>query len=134
MRVIEEIFKSPPAKARSSKFLNDCVAHDEFVVASIDATVRVGLRLKGQASYRDSKEKKASASIPDGESRRRVVSFIGRSGAPGFLGLIYDEAADTLAHAFSNGFSDAVKNQVLYIGSDACSAKLFAALSSVFRT
>ena len=115
---MEEVALSPPAKSRTAEALELCVKHNEFICCSFDATVRVAMSLIGQANYKASKETKADAAVPDKDSRRRVVSLIGRSGALVFLKLLRGEAPETLCEAFDINLNIQVKQQVRYIGCD----------------
>ena len=50
----------------------------------MDATVKIAMRIRGQACYRASKETKEGAAIPEERARRRVLTMLGRTGVPVF--------------------------------------------------
>ena len=53
--LIEDIWSSPMVRQYRMDLLNQCLDMNEFLHVSVDATLRVARRVKGQADYRDTK-------------------------------------------------------------------------------
>ena len=56
-----------------------CLEHREFVHLSMDATVRMAMRIKGQGNYREPKEKRAQYLVGDSDAKRRILTVRGRT-------------------------------------------------------
>ena len=60
--IMEDVFSAPFLLEFRQKQMQELIDHDEFVHIAIDATVRVAMRVKGQANYRESAERRARIS------------------------------------------------------------------------
>lgn len=56
LKLMEDIMSSPVVEAWRTKLIGECLRHKEFVHLSMDATVRIAMRIKGQANYREPKD------------------------------------------------------------------------------
>ena len=103
----------------------ECFRHEEFVHLSIDATIRVAMRIKGQANYREPKATRERYVVKDGEARRRVMTVRGRTGGVLAMKPIVSEAAEHLATSLTSMVSEDVRQQVRYIAFDNPSGHLW---------
>ena len=55
LKLIEDLMQSPVVEAWQQKLIRECIDHREFVHIAMDATVRMAMRIKGQANYREPK-------------------------------------------------------------------------------
>ena len=104
----------------------------EFLCISIDATLKVAMSIKGQASYRSSASVRNQACFGDDEALRRVLTVRGRTGAVLAMQLIKGEDAPEVAFALQSALSEMARAQVRYVMSDSPSLKLLQALKAVF--
>lgn len=104
--------------------------HDtsEYTCISIDATLKVAMSIKGQASYRASKRLRNEACFGDDEALRRVLTVRGQTGAVLAIQLIKGEDAQEVAGCLEQCLPHSSRLQVLYIMSDSPSVKLLQAL------
>ena len=121
-----------PLLKNTPRAQSKAVAEGEFQCVSIDATVRVAMTLKGQANYRASKAKKASAVLPESQARRTVLTVRGRTGAVVGMWLVKSEKAMDFSDALSAYFPHAYRQQVATFFSDDPSARLFTDLKGIF--
>jgi hypothetical protein len=64
----EDVFTSQRCRALFKRLEEALLHHDEYKHLTIDATLRVAMRLLGQASYMAGKDERASAVIGDAEA------------------------------------------------------------------
>lgn len=107
------------------------VLHEELQHVSIDATIRILRRVRGQADYRASASVRNSAPIPDDEAKRRVLTVLGRSSSVIVSTTVKDEAAPNLAGALLASLSLKEREQITTVRSDAPGAILLAGLREV---
>ena len=81
LELLEDIVISPLVSSIRTRLIQRCCEHDEFVHVSMDATLRVAMRVKGQSNYRDSATSRAGAVVGDEDALRRVITMRGRTGA-----------------------------------------------------
>ena len=75
--LIEDVFNGTAVRDIDARLADDLVSHHEYQSISIDATLRVCLRLMGQASYRASAHDRSQAAFDDMQSRRRLLTVRG---------------------------------------------------------
>ena len=105
--------------------VTECIGRDEFLHISIDGTLRVAMRMVGQANYRESKANRALQYFNDNIAKRCVLSVRGRTGGVVGLWLIKWEDADSIASALRIRFPQDAKAQVIAAASDDPSGKLY---------
>ncbi len=98
----------------------------------MDATIRIMRRVKGQADYRASKEKRADAPIPAAKAWRRVLTVCGRTGAVVGLPLIQNEGSIEIARALCEIMDPTQRAQVIACSLDSCSNELYETLKKIF--
>ena len=76
------------------------------------------MSVRGQASYKKSKEKRNLAPIDDSMALRRVVTMRGRTGAVAMMHLLRDESAEEINSAVCRLVPGHVRHQIKHIGSD----------------
>ena len=129
--LLEDLFSSPKVINDVKMMMQTCLAHDEFVHLTMDATIRCARRVKGQADYRASKERREAALFGDEVALRRVLSVRGRTGAVLGLWLLPTEDTDSICAGFRREFSIQMLNQCESLATDCPSGKLFEALADV---
>ena len=97
--MIEDIYSSPAFERQKAHLQQEMFDHEEFESISIDATLRVCLRLHGQASYRAPAIIRAHAPVNDENSLRKLLTVKGRTGAVVFMEAIREERADYIAQS-----------------------------------
>ena len=106
LKLLEDVCGSPYARGVHRDLVSQCDAHNESEHLSIAATIRVVRRVKGQADYRCSCASRNEAPVPDAEASRRVLTLVGRTGAPLAMTPVKDEASPEVARALSEEFHD----------------------------
>ena len=101
LKITEDIMASPMVASCQRKLLSQCLQHNEFRHLAMDATVRLAMRIKGQASYRTPKEVRESYPAGDAEAKRRVLTLRGRTGAVLAMKPIKTEPAEDIKGFFS---------------------------------
>ena len=115
-----------------TQLLEQCFRFDEFLYLQMDCTVRVAFNIRGQASYRASKEVRNCAAIKDDEALRRVLAVRGRTGAVVHLDLVASEESSKLVGALVSSINEAHRRQTVIIATDNPSFKLYQDLLLVF--
>ena len=129
LKIMEDIMNSPTVTSWHQKLLRDCLEHREFVHISMDATVRMAMRLKGQGNYREPKEVRNSYLVGDSEAKRRILTLRGRTGAVLAMSPIKSESCKDIKDFLLDAISSDVRAQVEYLASDQPSGALFGELS-----
>ena len=129
LKIMEDIMNSPIVTSWHQKLLRECLDHKEFIHISMDATVRMAMRLKGQGNYRESKEVRDSYLVGDEDAKRRILIIRGRTGAVLTMSLIKSESSENIKEFFVSTIPPDVRDQVEYLASDQPSPVLFVQLS-----
>ena len=128
--VLEDITRSQWWIGVRDELLKECVSHDEFVHTTMDATVRVLRRIVGQADYRASQAAKAAQAVPESESKRRLLSIRGITGAVLTLSLVYDESCENISAEVLRTVPLAIRVLVTSMAFDNPSRALYVALKA----
>ena len=104
---------------------------DEWHFISMDATVKVCLKLLGQESYRASKDTRNAAPFGDDTAWRRLLTVRGRTGAVLLLHPLQDESATQIVDALSTRFTSRQLSSIVHIATDSPSEKLFTELKAI---
>ena len=91
-KILEDVMQSPYVLDLKRKLVQELFTHKEFTSLSIDATIRLMRRVKGQEDYRAPAEVRNDAPIPDTEAKRRILSIVGRTGTTIGLSLVPAES------------------------------------------
>ena len=104
---------------------------DEWHFISMDAAVKVCLKLLGQESYRASKDTRNAAPFGDDTAWRRLLTVRGRTGAVLLLHPLQDESATQTVDALSTHFTSRQLSSIVHIATDSPSEKLFTELKAI---
>ncbi len=129
LEILEDIMRSPCAHRQTEVLIGQCVAHKEFRCISMDATLRIAMRVRGQANYRQSIAIRNAAPVGDEEALRRVLTIRGRTGAVLAMAPIRSEGAADIRDFFMGRLPEDVRNQIEYVASDQPSVVLHAHLA-----
>ena len=110
--------------------MEECRRHEEFLHISMDATIRILRRVKGQADYRSAQAVRDAAPVPDVDAKRRVLTLAGRTGAALGVFLTRGESSDEIAGAIAGRWPEACRSQTVSVASDQPSSALYRALRS----
>jgi hypothetical protein len=100
--IIEDIIESPPVLAMKAKWRVQALEDEEWLVISLDATVKCCMSTLGQGNYRDPKHVRAEQDVPEEEAIYRVLTVKGKRGGVLFLDPIISESADQVVGAIKN--------------------------------
>ena len=56
LELLEDVLACPAVANLEETLIQECIAHREFQCISMDCTLRIAMRVKGQANYREGKE------------------------------------------------------------------------------
>ncbi|CAL1144037.1 unnamed protein product [Cladocopium goreaui] len=129
--IVEDIFMSSAIQSLLTSIDLTLRTSSEYTCISIDATLKVAMSIKGQASYRSSAAIRNEACFGDTEALRRVLTVRGCTRAVLAMQLIKGEEALEVAQALQRSMSTLGCAQVLYVMSDSPSSKLLRALQPV---
>ena len=132
LKLMEDIMGSPVVTAWKEKLVAQCLEHREFVHLSMDATVRMAMRIKGQGNYREPKEKRAQYLVGDSDAKRRILTVRGRTGGVLVMSPVVSEASEHVKQLLSAEVSASVRAQVEFVASDQPSGVLYDQLKQVF--
>ncbi|CAK0814298.1 unnamed protein product, partial [Prorocentrum cordatum] len=124
LELLEDLFSAPFVRAARDRRMQQLFDHDEFVHVSVDATIRAAARLKGQANYRDSAEKRAAAPFDDTAAKRRILTVRGRTAAVAGMWPIASEAARNIKEMLQMRLPQAALDQRRSIARDEPSGEL----------
>ena len=123
--ILEDVMQSPYVLDLKRKLVQESFTHKEFTSLSIDATIRLMRRVKGQEDYRAPAEVRNDAPIPDTEAKRRILSIVGRTGATIGLPLVTGESSPEIARVLMESLSSACSEQTIAVASDQCTPLLY---------
>lgn len=129
--LLEDIMGSGVIRRLYRDALKECFDRQEYEHISMDCTVRVLRSIRGQADYRRPMAQRESAPRPDAQSLRRVLSILGRTGAPVLVTCLRTEDAASIAAALGEELLPEARAQVRYVSSDAPSGVMYTALAAV---
>ncbi|CAE7255234.1 unnamed protein product [Symbiodinium sp. CCMP2592] len=129
--MLEDITTSEAFKNKMEQMLTAFSKHDEWHYISMDATLKLCMKIMGQAPYRASKQVRNDAPFGDDVAWRRLLTVRGRTGAVLLMEPLPKESSDYIVGAISDNFSEAQLVSVHYVGTDSPSEKLYTELRSV---
>ena len=104
--------------------------NDEWHYVSMDATVKVCLKLLGQEAYRAPKTVRDAALFRENTAWRCLLTVRGRSGAV-LLHPLQNESSEQLVEAFAENFSTDQLGMIVHVATDSPSEKLYTQLRVV---
>lgn len=132
LNVMEDLMTSPLVESYTARLLEQCREAKEFRYLSIDATFKINLKILGQASFHSSAAARSDAIIPEEDAAYRTLTCRGRTGATLVMCGVRSEKARVIANALGTELSDAQRQQVLHIASDAPSQEMLQTLQEIF--
>ena len=131
-RNLHEPISSLDAQAWSMESMNAALMQqDEWHYISMDATLKLCVKLMGQASYRSPKHVRDDAPFGDDVAWRRLLAVPGRTGAVLMMHPLQNESSEQIVDALSQRFSVEQLGAVVHIGTDRPSEKLFSQLKDI---
>eukprot|EP00435_Cladocopium_sp_Y103_P008302 s3962_g2.t1 len=129
--IVEDVFMSSAVQSLRSNLLLTLERNEEYACVSADATLKVCMALKGQASYREKADVRNSACFGDAEALRRLLTVRGRTGAVLGLVPIVSEKDEFIANALKGALSQNALCQIQFISTDCPTSKLFQTLKTI---
>ena len=129
--IMEDVAFSDAFELKLSEMTSCLERNDEWHCISMDATMKICLKVMGQESYRASKEKREAAPFPDEIAFRRVLTVRGRSGAVLLLHPLQGEASEQVVAGLLDNFTDAQLKQVRHVAYDSQSEKLYGEMLAI---
>jgi hypothetical protein len=129
--ICEDIFQSPAAESVEARIASTFYSREEFEAISVDATLKLCLSVRGQASYRAPREVRAMAPFDDSNSYRKIMTVRGRTGAVLSMEPLPGEKAEDLRAGLAASLSQQALAQVRFMSVDDPSAKLLEVLREI---
>ena len=105
--IMEDVAFSDAFELKLSEMTTCLERNDEWHYISMDATMKICLKVMGQESYRASKDRREAAPFPDEIAFRRVLTVRGRSGAVLLLHPLQGEASEHVVAGLATEASSA---------------------------
>ena len=131
LKLVEDVHRSPYVVDLQRALLDEAHEHGEFEHITMDATLRIVRRIKGQADYRSPKDVRDVAPIPDADAKRRVLTVLGRTSCVIGMDLVKDEASPEIAAALGSELPQHYRAQTLSVSTDQPTERLFTSLKTV---
>ena len=128
MPLLEDVAYSYAFQQRMNKMNTYLEEIDEWHYVSMDATMKICLKLKGQKPHRLSKDLRDAAPFGDDFAWRRLLIVRGRTGAVLLLWSLQDESASRIVEALFTNFTQAQLAAIVHIASDSPSEQIFTEL------
>ena len=103
----------------------------EFQHISMDGTLRVLRRVKGQVDYQASAVEKEAQVLPEHEAKRKILTIMGSSGTCLGLPLVRDEGPEDIATALRHMWPPEYLQSIVSVNTDAPSKELWRSLSAI---
>ena len=129
--LLEDIATSPAFATKMESMSTVLMQQDEWHYISMDATLKLCMKLMGQASYRSPKHVRDDAPFGDELAWRRLLTVRGRTGAVLMMQPLQNESAEQIVDALVQHFSVEQLGSVVHIGTDSPSEKLFTQLKVI---
>jgi hypothetical protein len=129
--IMEDIFWSPYVSKMRTDLVSECIRRDELRYISLDGTLRVVRKVKGQADYRASKRVRAEALFDDSVAKRRILTVRGLTSSVLAMQPIRSEKSVDIARLLSQEFTEDARLKVICVSSDIASFELYSNLKQV---
>jgi len=126
--LIEDVMSTSYVATLRQRCLSVCHGLGEFDHLSVDATLRILRRVKGQADYLCSASARAAAPVGDDEAVRRLLTVMGRTSTPLAVVPVRQESAADVAAALATALSAEQLRSVRSMSVDHPTPVLFQAL------
>ena len=129
--MLEDITNSQAFKAKMERMQRSFFSNDEWHYISMDATLKLCMKVMGQAPYRASKKTRDEAPFGDAVALRRLLTIRGRTGAVLMMHPLQSESSEQIVAAMQQNFIAEQLHSVRYVGTDSPSEKLFTQLRNI---
>ncbi|CAE7836609.1 unnamed protein product [Symbiodinium sp. CCMP2592] len=129
--ILEDISSSTAFCAKIAVMTKSMEANDEWHYVSMDATIKVCLKLLGQESYRASKARRDAAPFGDDTAWRRILTVRGRTGAVLLLQPLQNESSEQLVDVLKDNFTVDQLGRIVHVATDSPSEKLYTHLKVI---
>ena len=129
--MLEDIVTAPILVDKMEKMNKVLMDQDEWHYISMDATLKLCMKLMGQASYRAPQSVRNEAPFGDDVAWRRLLTIRGRTGAVLLMHPLQNESSEHVVDALVQNFSADQLRSVVHIGTDQPSEKLFSQLKEI---
>ena len=129
--LVEDVFSSPPFNVLERRLVFALEEAREYTAISLDGTLKICMRVKGQEQANRSSHVRNSAPFGDDVAHRRVLTVRGRTGAVLAMSPVPSEESDVIAAVLAASLSPEARAQVQYVATDAPSRKLCSELQDV---
>ena len=131
MPILEDVAASAAFRGKMERMRDAMFRKDEWHYVSMDATLKLCMKMMGQAPYRASKQVRDEAPFGDAVAWRRLLTVRGRTGAVLMMQPIQNESSEQIVQALKDNFSDEQLMSIRHIGTDSPSEKLITKLREV---
>jgi len=132
LKVLEDVLSAPHVVELQKGLTDFLFRADEYVHVSMDATVRIVRRIRGQRDLLMSTKARNMAPIGDAEAKRRVLTVLGVTGTPLATLLVAREATQHITASLYQSFTEEQRLAVRSISVDNPSRELLRGLQEVF--
>ena len=129
--LLEDVMQAPFVQGAHTSLVQECLRHEELLFVGIDTTLRIMLRIKGQARFDAPKQHRMNQPVADSAALRRVLTVRGRTGAVLAMEPVATESSGDIGKAFLATLDPRALAQILYWESDQPSASLWEELKQV---
>ena len=123
--------QSPYVLSVENAIMGQCYENGEFQHISMDGTLRVFRRVKGQMGYQASAVEKEAQALPEHECKRNIITIMGPSGTCLGLPLVRDEGPDDIAMALRHMWPPQYLQSIVSVNTDAPSKELWRSLRAI---
>ena len=131
MPVLEDIASSTAFKLKMERMQGALFRGDEWHYISMDATLKLCMKVMGQAPYRASKKVRDEAPFGDDVAWRRLLTIRGRTGAVLMMHPLQSESSEQIVEAMQHTFTEEQLQSVRYVATDSPSEKLLTQLQNI---
>lgn len=131
LKILEDVFHNAWVRSVMEDCLETCYDNSEFRHLSMDATIRVLRRVRGQSDYRAGPQTRSTSAIPDSQAKRRILTVLGRTSAVLGSFVVKDESSNCIADAIERHWPRRFRDQVRSVASDQPSSALYMSLKRV---
>ncbi|CAE7245695.1 unnamed protein product [Symbiodinium sp. CCMP2456] len=129
--IVHDVAASSAFRGKMERMMGSWLRRDEWHYVSMDATLKLCVKVMGQAPYRASKKIREEAPFGDEVAWRRLLTVRGRTGAVLLMQPIQNESSEQIAETLRDNFSEEQLMSIRHVGTDSPSEKLLSALAEV---
>ena len=131
MPMLEDIASSTAFQGKMERMQGALLRNDEWHYISMDATLKLCMKIMGQAPYRAPQKARDEAPFGDAVAWRRLLTIRGRTGAVLMMHPLQSESSEQIVGAMQDNFTADQLQSVRYVGTDSPSEKLLTQLQNI---